>query len=238
MHSTAVSGGSRKQKRQAFGAITATAIVSASIAAACGGRSTTTAVAARPRVACAPATAAIEDATTDASYPECAEFPGWWPKACYEGVRAASLFPDGRLWAPPPSCSDEDYRDAASWATSGPPPTGLRFLLLRGLGPSYVVNIFADGRALYQSLACGDRHIHAVQLSDYQMQFLSDAFVPQTFLQGVDCDGFITDSSIVVVGWSNGRTTKVHYSTSSTGGSTVELANLIDEIAGTRRWVR
>jgi hypothetical protein len=208
------------------------------LTAACNGRSATPTVAPNPRLACAPATVGKEDAPVVAAFPDCPEFPGWWPRACYEGVKAATLFPDGRLWAPPPDCDDENYRDDASWATREPWPSGLRFLLLRGLGPSYVVNIFADGRALYQSLACGDRHIHAVQLSQFQMRFISDAFVSQAFLKDVDCDGFNTDSPIMVVGWSDGRTTKVHYATSSTGGSTFELADLIDGAVGTRKWLR
>jgi hypothetical protein len=189
-----------------------------------------------------------KSASTDGGYAECPELPGpcrvdWWPRACFENPKAATLFPDGRIWAPPVHCSDEglseEYRSYASWASSEPWPDGLRFVLVRAAwGPSYVVNIFEDGRTLLQTLTCGDRRIHSTYLSATQMRLLSGAVVAPYFMGATKCEDFVTDSAIVAVGWSDGHLRSVHYSNSSINGSTSSLAELIDGLVGSRRWLQ
>jgi hypothetical protein len=174
---------------------------------------------------------------------ECRELPNgepchvYWPKSCYQGAWGVALFPGGRIWAPPGNCQeqDTDYNFYATWASSQPWPDGLKFVMVRAKkGHNYGINIFGDGRTLWQSLSCArDRSIHASILSRSDVQRLSDAFVAANFNGRSECAPFVDDTSIVVLGLAEGNVRKVVYETT---GYMDTLPDLIDAVVGSSRW--
>ncbi|HEY3819498.1 MAG TPA: hypothetical protein VGL81_20150 [Polyangiaceae bacterium] len=103
-------------------------------------------------------------------------------------------------------------------------------------GGNYGVNIFDDGRTMWQSLSCPrDRTIHTTILPKADVAKLTDAFVKADFMHEPECVPEVADVAILVLGFWDGHSKKVQYT--SNGYESV-LPRLVDEMAGTRQWLK
>jgi hypothetical protein len=183
---------------------------------------------------------------------------GYWPRECYELARAA---PGSglRVWAPSSDCErrpilpyDEQYQKSQSrvyatgspWASPEPWPAGLTITLVRHSTHErspvdYVVNIYADGRVLFQSFNCSvdSLAVHVKRLSPEQLGRLLEQIRGERLIDDFSCESS-SDAEILAVALSVDSDTQVVFGTIAANSPLTRSAQLIDGVVGTSEWLR
>jgi hypothetical protein len=185
---------------------------------------------------------------------DCQVSAEYWSRSCYARARAFAAAAE-TLWAPKSEClkpaadaSEQERHDASvmgemyaelsPWSSSGAWPDRLTIVLVRAAGresgtnDERGINIYSDGKALVGSLRCP--HERSTRLvSTAQLQSLRNAFAEAKFMNLPACNGLVSDSRPFAVGFFDGSTRKVVYSTeASISFPSWKLAQLIDDVVG------
>lgn len=163
---------------------------------------------------------------------------------------ASSGAPAERLWIPPKlnpdggdTTSTRQFLDNCSWwsASSEPRPPGLAIVVLEIGTFDYGINLFDDGRAVFQSLRCQKgRAAHVRMVPVTQVARLVAAFKGAKLTGRTACAQLIGDLDMTAVGFYSGdvdRLIRVNRSVPSDAPVT-RLADLAERAVAEGTWVR
>jgi hypothetical protein len=172
-----------------------------------------------------------------------------WAGWCHPRPRSSDTKPE-RLWIPPklePSRGDvastRQFLDLCSWWSPSPEPkpTGLRIVVIEVGAFDFGINIFDDGRAVFQSLRCErvtPSHVRMIAVT--QVAALVAAFRAAKLTEHPACAQLIGDLDMTAVGlYSDDSAKLVRVNRDSPADAPIaRLADLAERAAEAGAWVR
>jgi hypothetical protein len=155
-----------------------------------------------------------------------------------------------RLWIPPKlkPHSDEggstsQFLENCSWWSPSPEPRppGLMFVVLEAAMFDYGINIFEDGRVVFQSLRCQrDQTVRVRKISTADVAILVTTFKAAKFVERKECVQLSSDMDLTALGFypdERGKVVRANRE-SSDDAPVVRLADLVERAAAAGSWVR